>query len=81
MAALLGCGAEAIVFTSGATEANNTVLQGRGRHHGRGHIITVATEHPAVLAPCRFLQSQGFEVTILAVDGTGRVDPDVSAGP
>jgi cysteine desulfurase len=76
VAALLGCGAGDIVFTSGATEANNTVLKGVAAHHGRGHLITVATEHPAVLAPCRFLQSQGFGVTILPVDGAGRLDPD-----
>jgi cysteine desulfurase len=75
VANLLGCGSEAIVFTSGATEANNTVLKGVAYQRGRGHLITVATEHPAVLAPCRFLQSQGFGVTILPVDGTGRVDP------
>ncbi len=65
-----------IVFTSGATEANNTVLKGVAAHHGRGRIITCATEHPAVLAPCRFLQSQGFNITILPVDGAGRLDPD-----
>jgi cysteine desulfurase len=76
VAALLGCGPADIVFTSGATEANNTVLKGVASQHGRGHIITAATEHPAVLAPCRFLQSQGFDVTILSVDGTGRVDPN-----
>ena len=76
VAALLGCGAEAIVFTSGATEANNTVLKGVAQQRGRGQIITAATEHPAVLAPCRFLQSQGFKITILPVDGAGRVDPD-----
>jgi cysteine desulfurase len=76
VAALLGCAPGEIVFTSGATEANNTVLKGVAAHHGRGQIITAATEHPAVLAPCRYLQSQGFGVTILAVDGTGRVDPD-----
>jgi cysteine desulfurase len=76
IAALLGCGPEAIVFTSGATEANNTVLKGVARHHGRGQIITCATEHPAVLAPCRFLQSQGFTITILPVDAAGRLDPD-----
>jgi cysteine desulfurase len=76
VAALLGCGADDIVFTSGATEANNTVLKGVAYQHGRGHIITAATEHPAVLAPCRFLQSQGFGVSVLPVDGTGRVDPD-----
>ena len=76
VAALLGCEPEAVVFTSGATEANNTVLKGVAAHHGRGQIITCATEHPAVLAPCRYLQSRGFGLTILPVDGTGRVDPD-----
>lgn len=76
VAALLGCTAPEIVFTSGATEANNTVLKGVAAHHGRGRIITGATEHPAVLAPCRFLQSQGFKITILPVDGAGRLDPD-----
>jgi cysteine desulfurase len=76
VAALLGCGPQEIVFTSGATEANNTVLKGVAAQHGRGQIITAATEHPAVLAPCRYLQSQGFRVTVLPVDGTGRLDPD-----
>ncbi len=76
VAALLGCGPQEIVFTSGATEANNTVLKGVAAHHGRGQIITAATEHPAVLAPCRYLQSQGFRLTILPVDATGRLDPD-----
>jgi len=76
VAHLLGCNSEDIVFTSGATEANNTVLKGVAAYRGRGHIITVATEHPAVLAPCRFLMSQGFDVTILPVDGSGLVDPD-----
>ena len=60
VAALLGCTPQEIVFTSGATEANNTVLKGVAQHHGRGQIITCATEHPAVLAPCRYLESQGF---------------------
>jgi cysteine desulfurase len=76
VAALLGCTPQEIIFTSGATEANNTVLKGVAAHHGRGRIITCATEHPAVLAPCRYLESQGFGLTILAVDGAGRVDPD-----
>ena len=76
VAALLGCIPAAIVFTSGATEANNTVLKGVAAHHGRGRIITCATEHPAVLAPCLYLQSQGFNITILPVDGAGRVDPE-----
>ena len=49
VAALLSCEPEAIVFTSGATEANNTVLKGVAQHHGRGQIITCATEHPCLL--------------------------------
>ena len=52
------------------------MLKGVAYHHGRGHIITCATEHPAVLAPCRYLESRGFALTILPVDGAGRVDPD-----
>jgi cysteine desulfurase len=76
VAALLSCRAQEIVFTSGATEANNTVLKGVARHFGQGQIITTAIEHPAVLAPCRDLQGQGFEVTILPVDSRGLVDPD-----
>lgn len=75
VAALLQCRPEEIIFTSGATEANNTVLKGVALSCGQGQIITVATEHPSVLSPCRFLQSQGFEITFLPVDATGRVDP------
>jgi cysteine desulfurase len=76
VATLLGCAPQEIIFTSGATEANNTVLKGVADHHGRGHLITAASEHPAVLAPCRYLQSRGFGLTILPVDGAGRLDPD-----
>jgi cysteine desulfurase len=76
VAELLGSAPEEIVFTGGATEANNTVIRGVARHCRAGHIITTAIEHPAVLAPCQWLKSQGFEVTILPVDGQGRVDPD-----
>jgi len=76
VAALLGCRPEEVVFTSGATEANNAVLKGVAGHFRAGRIITAATEHPSVLAPCRYLQSQGFEVVVLPVDGSGRLDPD-----
>ncbi len=76
VAALLNCAPDEIVFTSGATEANNTVLKGVAWSRGKGRIITAATEHPAVLAPCRFLASQGFAVTVLPVDSQGLVDPD-----
>jgi len=73
-ALLLGGRAEEVIFTSGATEANNTVLKGVAEHFGRGHIITTTIEHPAVLNPCVHLLSRGFEVTFLPVDGGGRVD-------
>jgi len=76
VAALLNCNPEEIVFTSGATEANNTVLKGAALGRGAGRIITAASEHPSVLAPCRFLESRGFRLTVLPVDGQGRVDPE-----
>jgi cysteine desulfurase len=75
VAALLNCAPDEIVFTSGATEANNMVLKGVAWAKGVGRIITAATEHPAVLAPCRWLASQGFAVTVLPVDSKGLVDP------
>jgi cysteine desulfurase len=75
VAALLNCAPDEVVFTSGATEANNMVLKGVAWHCGKGRIITAATEHPAVLAPCRFLASRGFEVIVLPVDSQGLVDP------
>jgi cysteine desulfurase len=78
VAALLGCAPTEIVFTSGGTESNNTVLKGVAytyRHKGQ-HIITSAIEHPATINPCRFLEQQGLRVTYLPVDRTGMVDPD-----
>lgn len=78
VARLLGCDPAEIVFTSGGTEANNQALIGTvfaNRDRGN-HIITTAVEHPAVLNPLSWLEGQGFSVTILPVDGTGRVDPE-----
>lgn len=67
-----------IVFTSGATESDNLAIQGVARAlRGRGdHIVTVATEHPAVLDTVRALAAEGFSVTELPVDRAGFVDPD-----
>lgn len=64
---------EEIIFTSGATEANNLAIKGVAEayfHHGR-HLITVKTEHRAVLEPCDYLESLGFEVTRLDVEPDG----------
>ena len=71
-----------IVFTSGATEANNLALFGAARAlrrvsgGKRDHVITCRSEHRAVLDPCRALEREGFRVTLLGVDGAGLVDPD-----
>ncbi len=78
VADLLGCAPAEIIFTSGGSESNNTVLKGvvyTHRHKG-DHLITSAVEHPAIIAPCRVLEQQGIRVTYLPVDRTGMVDPD-----
>lgn len=78
LAGAIGAVPEEIVFTSGATEANNLAIKGGAEAYlskGR-HIITVETEHNAVLDPCRYLQSLGFEVTILPVQADGLLDLD-----
>lgn len=67
---------EEIIFTSGATEANNLAIKGVAEAYfskGR-HLITVATEHRAVLDPCHYLESLGFEVTFLPVQPDGLLD-------
>jgi cysteine desulfurase len=76
LAAAIGAMPEEIVFTSGATEANNLAIKGVAEHYfskGR-HLITLQTEHNAVLDPCRYLQSLGFEVTFLPVQPDGLLD-------
>ena len=78
VAAILQCSPQEIVFTSGGSEANNMVLKGTFYRHAdkNPHIITTAVEHPAIIAPCRFLEKLGAEITYLPVDGFGQVDPD-----
>lgn len=78
VAALLGCAADEIVFTSGGSEANNLALKGAffANRSRPAHIITSAIEHPSVLEPCSFLQRLGARITHIPVDGTGRVNPD-----
>ena len=75
VADLLGCGPREIVFTSGGTESNNHAIKGIAaalRDRGR-HIITSSVEHPSVLQVCRHLETRGYEVTYLPVDGHGLV--------
>ena len=78
VATLVGCEAAEIVFTSGATEADNLALLGVMEHATRRgrHLITQQTEHKAVLDTCAELERRGFEVTYLSVDADGRVDPE-----
>ena len=78
VAGLLGCAPQEIVFTSGGSEANNLALKGAffASNRERRHFVTTVVEHPAVVAPLRFLERVGAEVTWLPVDGTGRIDPD-----
>ena len=77
VAALVGATPEQVVWTSGATEADNLALFGAARYYGvRGrHLVTSRTEHSAVLDSCRQLEREGFEVTYLKPGKDGIVEP------
>ena len=74
VAALLGCQAPEVVFTSGGTEADNLAIA--GLVSAGDHVITSSIEHHAVLLACKHLEEIGAEVTVLPVDGRSLVDPD-----
>lgn len=77
VAALIGALPEEIVFTSGATEANNLAIRGVAAPAGaRRHVVTCASEHPCVLQTCRALAGAGFETTELPVQPDGLLDLD-----
>lgn len=78
IAGLIGAGDRDITFTSGATESDNLAIKGVASFYREkgNHIVTAATEHPAVRDTCRTLENQGFDVTCLRVDGRGCVDAD-----
>jgi len=77
IAGRLGVSPDEIVFTSGATEADNLAILGSALAAGeKGHIITTAVEHHAVLHSVEWLGTRGLGVTILDVDSTGRVAPN-----
>ncbi len=82
VAALIGANAKEIIFTSGATESNNLALKGAAAMYKKkgNHVITVVTEHKAVIDPCKRLERDGFQVTFLPVDKYGRVSAEQVAG-
>ncbi|MEY4298699.1 MAG: hypothetical protein RLZZ423_1878, partial [Cyanobacteriota bacterium] len=89
IAAGLGVEPEAVIFTSGATEANNLALKGLAEAEleaggGRRHLISLATEHRAVLDPLRYLERHGFRLSLLPVGDDGLLDParlEAALGP
>ncbi|MGB2869697.1 MAG: cysteine desulfurase family protein [Bacteroidota bacterium] len=75
----IGAGFDELFFTSGGTEADNHALRGvveGGRKSGKNHLIVSAIEHHAILHPAKRLREEGVEVTIVAVDELGMVNPD-----
>lgn len=78
LARLIGAASGEIIFTGCATEANNLAILGvaRALHSTRRHLVTSAIEHPAVQQPVRRLEADGWAVTFVPVDASGRVDPD-----
>jgi cysteine desulfurase len=78
VASLINATAKEIIFTSGATESDNLMIKGVAEMYREkgNHIITQAIEHKAVLDTCKNLEKHGFEVTYLAVERDGRVNPE-----
>jgi cysteine desulfurase len=80
VAGLLGVAAGEVIFTAGATEANNTVVRGAvAARPGRGHVVATTIEHPSVEEPLRELEARGVAVTRVPVDRDGRLDPGTFA--
>ena len=79
VASLVGCSPDEIVFTSGGTESNNLAIKGvmmQGDRVGQGHLVISAVEHPAVSAPAHFLESIGYDVSVVPCDDQGVVHPE-----
>ena len=75
VAAFFNCNPDEIVFTSCATESDNTAIRGTAEFFGKDlKIVTTAVEHPAVLQPCRRLKALGYETVELGVDSKGQID-------
>lgn len=79
VATAVGADRSEVIFTSGATEANNLAILGlkhEGERTGRRHIVTSTVEHKSVLEPVRYLESQGFDVSWVKPDSTGTVSSE-----
>jgi len=76
LAKLINANPKEIIFTSGATESNNTIIKGVGHFYEakKKHIITTQTEHKCVLDSCRHMEQKGFDVTYLGVNSDGLID-------
>jgi cysteine desulfurase len=79
LAGAVNCDPKDLVFTSGGTESDNLAIFGVARRaralNGHAHVVTSAIEHPAVLNACTQLEAEGVALTVLPVDGVGRIDP------
>jgi cysteine desulfurase len=74
----IGAESNEIIFTSGATEAINLAIKGIAHSHEKGkHIVTLKTEHSAVLDACKYMESIGYEITYLDVQSDGILDLDL----
>ncbi|HZJ54797.1 MAG TPA: cysteine desulfurase family protein [Myxococcaceae bacterium] len=80
VAALIGCDAEEVIFTSGGTEASNLAVRGvtAALEESRRHVVTTSIEHPATARPCDWLERHGYRVTRIGVDGDGRARVDMA---
>lgn len=76
VARLVTCDPSEVIFTSCATESNNTAIKGvAAAHRSKGnHLVTTMVEHPAVITPCLYLEHQGYETTCLDVNSEGLLD-------
>ena len=79
IAALIGADASEIIFTSGATESDNLAIKGAAHLYQRKgrHLVTMKTEHKAVLDSCMQLEKEGYAVTYLSPEADGRLNLDV----
>jgi cysteine desulfurase len=76
VAELIGASPEEIIFTSGGTESNNLAIIGFVQSFGKGHIISSRIEHPSVTNPLKYIEKQGYGITLVGTDHNGAVKPE-----